>query len=182
AYIPQLFPDPTIPNDVIAPFWTDLNPAAGGFLYAALLTKDNESWVVLEWEDVPAFDSDKPSPNCLENCPELYTFQVWIKTNTPEQDITFIYAKVAGSGAISGLNIGAENKDGLIGANYETVPTIENKLSVISTPGTAGESHVISYIAEPVCTGYWYSCALIKVFEVRGITFDCAYGTIIDDD
>lgn len=180
AYTPQVFPDSAIPNNVIAPFWTDLNPEAGGNLYAALLTRDNESWVVLEWENVPAFDTIKPSPNCGETCINKFTFQAWLKTNTDQQDITFIYPTVDGPGAPSGLNVGAENVDGTIGANYESLPVAEDELIVLSTPGTGGESHVISYTAEPVRSGNWYSCALIKVFEVRGVDFDCSHGIITE--
>lgn len=180
AYIPQQFPDPAFPNNVIAPFWTDLNPEDGGNLYAALLTRDGESWVVLEWENVPAFADDKPAPNCGETCTNQFTFQVWLKTNTDQQDITFIYAGIDGPGASSGLNIGAENMDGTIGSNYESLPVAEDKLMVVSTPGTEGESHIISYTAEPVHSGNWIGCALVKVFEVRGINFDCTFGTIIE--
>ena len=178
AYIPQIFPDPAIPNNVIAPFWTDLNPEAGGNIYAALYTRDGESWVVIEWEDVPAFNSEKPLPTCVENCTEQYTFQAWIKTNTVEQDITFIYAQVGGSGAVSGLNIGVENLEGTIGANYESVPAADDKLAVVTTPGSEGESHVISYTATAKHMGYWYGFSLMKVYGTRGITFDCIYGTI----
>jgi hypothetical protein len=180
TYTPQQFPDPAFPNNVIAPFWTDLNPEDGGNLYAALLTRDGESWVVLEWENVPAFADDKPAPNCGETCTNQFTFQVWIKTNTDVQDITFIYATIDGPGASSGLNIGAENIDGTIGANYESLPVAEDKLMVASTPGTEGESHIISYTAEPIHSGNWIGCALVKVLEVRGINFDCTFGTITE--
>lgn len=181
AYIPQIFPDPQIPNNVVAPFWTDLNPEAGGAIYAALLTRDGESWAVIEWENVPAFDSEKPTPNCVENCDNLYTFQVWLKTNTVEQDVTFIYAHVGGSGAASGLNIGVEDKAGMQGANYDLLPTVADKLVVTTTPGTDGETHVISYTAQADRSGHWYGCALLKVYSVRGVSFDCVYGNIVGD-
>ncbi len=181
AYIPQIFPDPQIPNNVVAPFWTDLNPEAGGNIYAALLTRDGESWAVIEWEDVPAFDSEKPTLNCVENCDNLYTFQAWIKTNTVEQDITFIYDQIGGSGAPSGLNIGVEDKEGIQGANYEFLPAVNDELVVTTTPGTDGETHVISYTAQANQVGNWYGCALMKVFPIRGVTFDCVYGNIVGD-
>jgi hypothetical protein len=180
AYIPQIFPDEAIPNNVIAPLWTDLDPSEGGNLYAALLTRDNISWVVFEWENVPVFDSEKPDPNCGGGgCnPDTFTFQIWIKTNAPEQDITFVYEKVEGVGAESGLNIGAENVEGTIGGNYEALPIAGDELVVLSTPGTAGETHVISYTADPVLTGEWIGCAVMKIFDVRGLAFDCELGII----
>ncbi|MBE2223776.1 MAG: hypothetical protein IAF02_19710 [Anaerolineae bacterium] len=178
AYIPQIFPDPAIPNNVIAPFWTDLNPEAGGNIYAALFIRDGESWVVIEWENIPAFDSEKPILNCVENCTEAYTFQTWIKTNTIEPDITFIYAKVDGTGSVSGLNVGMENKDGTLGTNYGSVPAVNDTLAIVTTPGTDGESHVISYTATANKIGHWHGCAMMKVYSTRGIAFDCIYGTI----
>lgn len=181
ANIPQIFPDPAIPNNVVAPFWTDLNPEAGGNIYAALLTRDGEAWVVIEWEDVPAYNSEEPKPNCVDNCDDLYTFQVWLKTNTTEQEITFVYDWVGGSGAASGLNIGVEDKDGTQGANYESMPTVDDTLAVVTTPGTDGETHIISYTAQADQSGHWYGCGLMKVFSVRSITFDCSYGTVLED-
>ena len=178
AYIPQIFPDPEIPNNVIAPFWTDLNPEAAGAIYAALLTRDDESWVVIEWEDVPAFDSEKPVSSCVENCADIYTFQVWLKTNTTEQDITFIYEQVNGEGAASGLNIGVENQDGTVGTNYELVPAAQDELVVVTTPGTEGETHVISYTAKASTLGTWHGCSLLKVFGTRGVAFDCVSGSV----
>lgn len=38
SFINQFLPDPARPNNVIAPFWTDLDPAAGGALRIALLS------------------------------------------------------------------------------------------------------------------------------------------------
>ena len=60
-FVNQSFPDPTAPNNVLAPFWTDLNPSAGGNLYAAILsdsTSDN-AWIVLEWAEVPNFSDGR---------------------------------------------------------------------------------------------------------------------------
>jgi len=171
AYIPQIFPDPAIPNNVVAPFWTDLNPEVAGNIYAALLTRDDESWVVIEWEDVP---------DCDESCDNRYTFQAWLKTNTVEQDITFIYARVDGLGNASGLNVGVEDNEGIQGANYESVPIVDDELVVNSTPGTDGETHTISYTAEAERSGLWFGCALTKVFSFQGIAFDCVYGEITE--
>ena len=180
SYMPQIFPDPTIPNNVIAPFWTDLNPEAGGNLYAALLTRDDISWIVLEWENVPAFAAEKPALNCPENCNPIYTFQVWIETNTTEQAITFIYVNVPIPDEPLPLGVGAENSDGVIGVNYESVPRVEDKLMVATTPGTAGGSHTISYTAAPNSSGYWHSCALVKILQVQEIAFDCNHGIITE--
>ncbi len=57
---------------MLASFWTDLNPEAGGNLYAAELSDGGtgRSWIVLEWEDVAVFSTPT----------ETQTFQIWIET------------------------------------------------------------------------------------------------------
>ncbi len=180
AYVPQIFPDAEIPNNVIAPLWTDLNPEAGGNLYAALLFRDEQSWAVFEWEDVPAYSSDEPKPNCVENCDDLYTFQVWIETSTPAQDITFIYEHIGGEGAPTGLNVGSENIDGTLGGNYPTIPLHNTQVSILNYPGTAGETHEITYTAEPLSPGPWFGCAVIKIFSLNGVNYDCVYGNVTE--
>jgi subtilisin family serine protease len=51
-FINQDMPDATPPNNVIAPFWTDLNPAAGGAMRMDILTDGVSSWLVLDWDAV----------------------------------------------------------------------------------------------------------------------------------
>ena len=99
-------PNTKPPNHVLAPFWTDLNPGAGGAVYMELLTDGFDSWIVVEWQDVPNFGSG-----------ELNTAQVWIGWNTdtnPAEVISFTYASVsAGDGGF--LTVGAENDLGSSG-------------------------------------------------------------------
>jgi VCBS repeat-containing protein len=102
-FINTNFPDQTLPNNVLAPFWTDLNPAAGGDVWLELLTDGFDSWVVVEWEAVP---------NSTDGLPN--TAQVWIGYNTdfdPTEDISFTYATVSG-GDGGFLTVGAENQFG----------------------------------------------------------------------
>ena len=72
-FINQILPDPTLPNNVLAPFWTDLDPSAGGNLYAGYLGDGVSTWLVLEWENVPTWSGD-----------ETDTFQIWIGVNGVE--------------------------------------------------------------------------------------------------
>ena len=46
----QSFPNTTLPNNVLAPFWTDLNPGAAGALRVGLLSVGINKWLVLDWE------------------------------------------------------------------------------------------------------------------------------------
>ena len=52
---PQTFPNPTRPNNVLAPYWTDLNPGAGGAVRIGVLSGGGLSWLVVDWEAVDTF-------------------------------------------------------------------------------------------------------------------------------
>src|SRR5690606_33700375 len=71
---PASFPDPATPNNVIAPFWTDLNPAAGGEIRVGSLTDGVNDYLVVEWTEVPSWSGG-------EN-----TFQVWIQLGATENN------------------------------------------------------------------------------------------------
>ncbi len=96
-FINQNLPNPALPNNVLAPFWTDLNPAAGGALRIASLTDGVSSWLVLDWEAVKEYSAS------------LYnSFQIWILLGAVE-DISFTYGELQGNGDIGFLTVGAEN-------------------------------------------------------------------------
>jgi hypothetical protein len=104
----QNLPDPAGPNNVLAPYWTDLDPTAGGGLRAATLTDGVNTWIVLEWSGVP-----EATDGAVTNV------QVWIGVNGVE-DITFTYDPThpAGDGNGGLLTIGAEDKTGTVGGLF----------------------------------------------------------------
>jgi len=105
-FINQQFPNPTQPNNVLAPFWTDLNPAVGGAVRIAILTDGINTWIVTDWAEVP---------NSSDNT-QLNSFEAWIGINGVE-DIVFSYGPVTdGNGGF--LTVGAEDKTGTVGYNY----------------------------------------------------------------
>ena len=126
----QNFPDPTPPNNVLAPFWTDLNPAAAGALRIAVLTDGLDTWIVMDWAGVREFSTANSN-----------SFEVWIGVNgdaNPAEDITFAYGPIAGSGDLGFLTVGAENKLGTRGQNYRyngagTLPAAGTELRVTTT-------------------------------------------------
>jgi subtilisin family serine protease len=169
-FINQNLPDSTAPNNVIAPFWTDINGGAGGNYYAYTLcdvtcnVPTNARWTVLEWENAPEYGSG------LTN-----SFQIWIGQNG-EEDITFTYGAVHGHGDGGFLTVGAENFIGTSGQNYYidgvgTLPNSSTELRVTGTPGAPGESHTVTYTAEGKKTGKW-----VNYSEV---TSDAFFGTAI---
>ena len=76
-YINSNLPDAGIPNNVLAPFWTDLNPAFGGRVLINTLTDGFDSWIIVEWENVLTYGDKLPN-----------TFQVWIGTTSGRQTKT----------------------------------------------------------------------------------------------
>jgi hypothetical protein len=106
----QNFPNPAPPNNVLAPFWTDLNPGAAGALRIATLTDGMDTWIVLDWEAVREFSTANSN-----------SFQIWIGINTdthPAEDISYPYGTIQGNGDGGFLTVGAENKTGTRGQNY----------------------------------------------------------------
>jgi hypothetical protein len=137
-YIPQSVPDGAAPNNVLAPFWTDLNPEAGGSLYAAELISGPDRWIVLEWEDVPVFST--PS--------ETQTFQIWIQVLPAGTEFTsYEYETIMGTGDPAGLNVGAENRDGSSGVNLGSVPANGDAYHIETSPPQAGGSVIVDYEA-----------------------------------
>jgi hypothetical protein len=158
----QSFPDPAAPNNVIAPFWTDLDPSAGGAIRIARLASGPESWIVVDWENVPRYAGT-----------DLYSFQVWIGVNGTEE-ITFTYGRVDGSGSSLGLTIGAENPGGRAGDEYAGLPTASTVFGVRTVTG----HHRLSLAGKGVRTGAWTNCASMLT-DVNGFGYAaCVAGTV----
>lgn len=155
---PQTFPDPAAPNAVVAPFWTDLDPSAGGRVFASRLLIRGVRWVVVQWRNVPTFRTRK-----------LQTFEVWIRTGDVE-NVSFVYAKVTGHGGPRGLNIGAENAVGTSGANLGRVPEAGESFRVITAPPAGGQSRTITYRLTAHEPGTYHVTARLRSPLVRGTT------------
>lgn len=131
----QDLPDDAAPNNIMAPFWRDLNLVDGGNMYQATLSlPSGEAWSVYEWEDVPHFSS-APGPDV-----PAVTMQVWIGLDgTPvEGNIHYVYARLDDTNA--GATVGAENASGTVGTNYffdgaGTAPAVGTDLLVSSVDG-----------------------------------------------
>ncbi|MEP6787372.1 MAG: CHRD domain-containing protein [Acidobacteriota bacterium] len=131
----QNFPDPARPNNVLAPYWTDLNPAVAGALRIATLTNGTDTWIVLDWEAVREFSTPG----------NLHSFQIWIGVNgdgNPIEDITYAYGANVGNGDGGFLTVGAENNVGSRGQSVYingsgTLPVNGTQLRVTNTPCSA---------------------------------------------
>jgi subtilisin family serine protease len=169
--INQNFPDPTRPNNVLAPFWTDLNPAAAGAIRIGALTDGVNTWLVVDWEGVRDF-----------SLPRLSSFQVWIRIGTVE-DITYAYGPVNSNGDGGFLTVGAENKHGNRGANFYfdgtgTLPTNSTQLRVSTAPGAPGGTHTITFQMQSQRPGAWQNCAEMTTDLFQGVAISCASGRV----
>jgi len=125
----QALPDPARPNNVLAPFWTDLNGGEG--IRVGVLTDGTSRWVVIEW-DLAVFGTT-----------EVRSFQAWLGANGTE-DISFVWNQtLAPVPPDRTLTIGAENSNGSGGSHLAGLPDASSGYAaqrVVSTPSTPGES------------------------------------------
>lgn len=139
SFLNQFLPDAAAPNNVLAPWWTDLDldgisgtDPGGGAWYAATVNDGSHLYNVLEWKDAELFDDPT----------SVYSFQIWIQANTDL--IWFTYGRVEGANTIG--TVGAEDSSGVIGDTWYydgsgTAPDVGSDLQV----SAAGESALFTY-------------------------------------
>lgn len=127
----QSLPDEANPNNILAPFWRDLNLNAGGNMYVAVLAGGGSQWTVYEWEAVPHYGDNS----------KTVTMQIWIGVNgtLAAGDIHFVYGDMS-TGTDAGGTVGAENSSGTVGMNYfyngsGTAPVQGDELRVATLTG-----------------------------------------------
>jgi hypothetical protein len=91
-------PDPITPNDIICPFWDDINPADGGTIHY----KSGVDQFIVQYTGVPLF---------LDLGTSL-TFQVILNA-----DGSILYQYLSMTGTLNSASIGIENSDASIGLN-----------------------------------------------------------------
>jgi hypothetical protein len=156
-------PSDAPPNNVLSPFWADLDGTDAPGIQAEVLTDGVNEWIVVEFE-VFAFGTD-----------DLKVFQVWIGINGV-QDITFNYdpdhTNLDGvfMGEGGGLLVGAENEIGQGEMIKDTVPTTD--LVVESTDPEPGQSAVYSMRVKGIRTGFGAVTTSMVASGVPGTTIE----------
>ena len=123
------FPDSRSPNNILAPFWADLNlEDEQAEWYTAVVDIGSDQYSVYEWENVPHFRD-----NSLR-----YTFQVWVQ-NGPVENIWFVYQRIDSVTPPRGASVGVENRDASVGTTHYfegegTAPQVGVDLKVRSRP------------------------------------------------
>jgi uncharacterized repeat protein (TIGR01451 family) len=172
----QNFPDPTQPNNVLAGFWTDLNPPAAGAVRIATLTDGPDTWIVVDWDGVREFST----------AGNLHSFEIWIGLNTntnPGEDISFAYGLNTGNGDLGFASVGVENRFGNRGNNTYfngagTLPVDGTELRVTSTPPSNGETRLITFQAKGDHKTNWQNCAELTSDVFQGVSLACFNGKV----
>ncbi len=178
--LPQVFPNGTPPNNVIAPFWTDLNIEAGGDIYIGVLGTSSKRWIIIEWENIAPWDVPA----------EFYTAQLWIETDSSPShtgEIYMVYNRVDGLGAswtrgfdtnnpTHGYAAGAEDKVGASGGYYTDPITVGLEIQVVATGEPFGGQHVVSFDMIPTQPGNWTNCAVMRSNAFDGSSIACDSG------
>jgi uncharacterized repeat protein (TIGR01451 family) len=107
SFINRELPDPAPPNNVMAPFWTDLDRSRpGAAWYVATLNAGPNQFTVYEWNNVPLWGDDDTR----------VSFQIWVQTGA-SGNIWFVYGQLPAAPPAN-LTVGVENADGTIGSSY----------------------------------------------------------------
>jgi subtilisin family serine protease len=114
-------PNPSVPNNFIAPFWDDLNPGAGGTVYSYQDVANNR--FIVQWDDVPRASTGAPQ-----------TFQAIIQSNGR---IVFQYQTVSEADECT---VGIENRPGDDGLEVAfNAPYLHDGLAILFTDETPPE-------------------------------------------
>ncbi|MFD0885067.1 serine protease, partial [Streptosporangium algeriense] len=164
--VPQPLPDPAAPNNVIAPYWTDLDGTGAPGVYVGTLADGPSKWLVIEWRLRVRGTSDTK------------VFQQWIGLNGTE-DVTYTYdpKRLPGTppGGL-GLTVGAENADGTAGGRIPGPPT--GDLRVTSVPGAPGGSLTYTLKVRGVSPGVGTVTTGTSTPQVKGLTVETGKVTV----
>jgi hypothetical protein len=154
----QTFPDPARPNNVLAPYWTDLDLSAGGGVRLGLLSDGVNDFLIVEWTGAPAWTADPTAGQ------QFNTFQIWITLGATE-GISYTYGELQGPS--DALNVGAENRDGSSGVNLVGGPVLP-EYTITTAPPLPGGSVTITYKASASRRGTYFIPASLTSDIVRG--------------
>jgi len=174
-YTSQHFPNPARPNNVVAPFWTDLDPVAptgsgcahgGGGIYVAIVGDGSHNWLVVDFEGVS---------NC--DTADTHTFEIWFQlpgggfpSGPSSEGITISYGS-NGAGDPDGTpNWGAENRDGSSGVNLPSQPANGSEYAVNMGSPTPGGTVNIPFDITSKKPGSYTSVATMTTDQTPGST------------
>src|SRR5262249_14483937 len=155
-------------NNVVAPVWTDLNPAFGGVIRVNTLTDGVDNWIVVDYAAVRNYTD-----------PVTHRYEVWLRigTTAASEQISMVYSSTANAGTgDSGLapgltvNWGAENRDGSSGKNLAAAPANVTTYSVNLSSPIPGGSVTIPFDVWGKRIGTFHSDATLTSDQTSGQT------------
>ena len=169
-FFPQTFPNPARPNNVIAPFWTDLNPSAvnGGAIRIASLTDGIDTWLVIDFDAVKNFSNTT-----------THTGEIWLQLaqggagtgpESEQETISYGAANAAAGDPGSAINWGVENRDGSSGVNLGSAPADGSEYRPVLTGPTPGGQVTIPYDVSSKKAGTWHNVATMTSDQTPGQT------------
>jgi hypothetical protein len=110
-YVNQPMPDDLIPNDVVAPWWDDLNPSQGGGIWTRTVGTSPTRRFVVEWAGVPHYG---------DSATNTLTFEAILEEGTNAIVFQYQDTKVGDSTVDDGASasVGVENANGSIGRQF----------------------------------------------------------------
>ena len=106
AYFNRSIPNSTTPNEIIAPFWDDLNPYFGGDIFVKTIGTSPNRKAVVQWNNVPHYSQEGS-----------HTFQAILYEGSNE--IVFQYGAMSGNYAYgNSATIGLEFANGTSGVQF----------------------------------------------------------------
>jgi subtilisin family serine protease len=156
---PATFPDAAAPNNVVAPWWTDLNPADGGDLRIATLTDGVNTFLVAEWQDVPTWSGNG-----------VNSFQVWITLGATEQTYMTYGGPLTAEPDVGSLT-GAENRTGSSGVEVSPVDPASG-YQVLTSPPEAGGAVTFDYLVKGLVRGTWSTTATLTSPAINTIPIE----------
>ena len=153
-FTPQTFPNAARPNNVVAPFWTDINPAAGGAIRIGTLTDGVEHVDRRRLGGVSRTSATRRRTR--SRCGSGIGAAACERA---DHDHVRQPAQRAGDPG-SGINSGAENRDGTSGKNLAAEPPANNTDFTINlTPPQAGGTQTVTYDVSATRDGIFSSLA-----------------------
>jgi hypothetical protein len=170
-FFPQTFPNAARPNNVVAPFWTDLNTTGGtpgnNAILVNVLGDGDADWIIVDFESVKNFSNTT-----------THTGEIWIRASLANhqgaagEQVTMVYATGNASAGDPGsaINWGAENRDGTSGKNIATAPANNTQYGVNLSGPTAGGSVSIPFDITSKKPGTYHSDASMTSNQTPGTT------------
>jgi hypothetical protein len=171
----QQFPNANRPNNVIAPFWTDLWPSAGGSMRIGVLTDGSNDWIVLDWNAVREFSTPG----------NTHSLEIWLGVRddaSPVEDNTYTYGPTTGGGDGGFVTEGAENKFGNSGTtvffNGTGTAPANGQQYAITASAPAVTTKTITFNALGQLLGTWRNCATMTADIIVGTSVACINGDV----